>query len=192
MKLHRGRGPDVRASCADWIGTRATATPADLDGEDDGLRRERHTTVITGPRASSAADRFAAARAELLACRFFPDWFATIVVCGEGQLVVGATVLQRLQIGPVLSIDAPVRVVELVDQPQRVAITLVTVHGHPERGVERYDLRIVGDRTSLTVVKAWELADWFLRLGFPAALVVQRFATRLSLHRFRDARWQRR
>ena len=180
----------MRASCAEWVGAPPTATLADLHGAGDGLRRERQATVLTGPPGSSAADRFADARRELLAGRFFPGWFATTVVCGDGELAVGSTLLQRLHIGPVASIDAPVGVVELVDEPAHVGLTLVTLDRHPERGVERYDLRLENDhRVTLTVDKAWELPSRLLRIGTPAASVLQRYATRLCLRRFREARW---
>ncbi|MCA1587666.1 MAG: DUF1990 domain-containing protein [Chloroflexi bacterium] len=183
MRLRHRRGSNVRASCADWDGARPTATVADLHARGGPLRRERQATVLTGPRASSARERFAATRRELLAGRFFPRWFASTVVCGDGTLAVGSTLLQRLHVGPF-------GVAELIDDPERVALTFVTLDGHPERGVERYDLRLEGDdRATLTVDKVWELPNRLLRIGTPAASVLQRYATSLSLRRFREGRW---
>ena len=189
MKLRAGRGSNLHASCREWVDVRPTATLGDLQGAGDGLRRERQAVVLSNPLDFSTQARFAAARRELLAGRFFPPWFATTVVCGDGEVAVGSLLLQRLHAGPLMSIDAPVRVAELVDEAERVALTFVTLDGHPERGVERYDLRLEDGHTTLTVDKAWQLSNRLLRIGTPAASVLQRYATRLSLRRFRDARW---
>ena len=189
MKLHLGTGGAADAACASWLDVAATATLSELDRPGRGLRPGHAETALLRPLGSSAHERFSAARTELLAARFFPAWFATTHVCGSPTLDVGITVLQRLRVGRLATIEAPVRVVELVDEPERVAVTLVTLDGHPERGIERYDLRLVNDRVTLGVEKAWMLASPLLRIGTPLADVLQRFATRLALRRFRDAAW---
>ena len=184
VRLHIGSAPADASGCAEWDRTEATAVAGDLERPRAArLRPGHHRARLCGPGPSAAAT-FGAVRAELLAARFFPSWFATTAVCGAAMRI-GCTVIQRLHAGPLLTIDAPVRVVDLVDEPERVAVTLVTVAGHPERGVERYELRADERGLVLSVTKAWTLPNPILRLGWPAADVVQRYATRLSLRHFR-------
>ena len=143
------------------------------------MHRERHTVELDGR-------DFAQAREELLAFRWFPQGVIRPTICADG-----VTVVQRFRIGPFACIDAPVRVVERIEEPSRVAIAVVTVRGHPERGVERYELVLdpALDRVTLAIEKAWELVDPLARLGAPLATWLQGHATRLSLRRFRDAAW---
>lgn len=157
----------------------ATAVLSELHRGNAGLRREQHTVELDGR-------DFARAREELLTFRWFPQRVIQPTICADG-----VTVVQRLRIGPFASIDAPVRVVERVEEPSHVAIAVVTVRGHPERGVERYELVLdpALDRATLTIEKAWELADPLARLGAPFATWLQGHATRLSLRRFGDAAW---
>ncbi len=174
MKLHLGAG--LPSNHARWQEVDATATLAELHGASSGLRRERHVVEVDG-RA------FERARLELLAFRWFPPQFLAASVCSDG-----VTVVQRCRLGPMVRVDAPVRVVECVDEPHRVALAVVTLRGHPERGVERYELVLDGvlDRATLTVDKAWALADPLARLVAPFSTWLQGYATRRSLRHFRD------
>lgn len=177
MKFHLGTGPVE--GCTGHARADATAALSELRRGNGGLRHERHAVELDG-RA------FLRARDELLAFRWFPQHLIRPMICADG-----VTVVQRFRIGPFASIDAPVRVVELIDEPRRVAITVVTLRGHPERGVERYELVLdpALDRATLTIEKAWALADPLARLGAPFATWLQGYATRLSLRRFGDAAW---
>lgn len=186
LRLHVGPA-DPRRCCAEWADALSTATLADLRAAGDRLHRERRETDVGTSADASAEERFASARRELLAGRLFPRWFAAAAAC-RLPLTADTTVVQHVVVGPFLRIDVPVRVVELVDQPDRLAIAFATLHGHPERGVERYELRRDGARVSLTVDKAWTLAAWWVRPGTPLAWLVQRVATGLSLRRFRHGR----
>jgi uncharacterized protein (UPF0548 family) len=177
MKLRIGWG-DLTSAAARAVDLPATATGSELRGSSNGLRRERHRAELHGAAFPEAAR-------ELLAFRWFPQGFLRAEVGPDGR-----SIMQRCRIGPV-TVDAPVRVVERVEEPRRVAVTVVTLAGHPERGVERYEL--VHDsalaRATLTVTKAWELADPLARLAGPFSTWLQAYATRVSLRRFRHGRW---
>ena len=178
MRFHLGWGGDLRAA-ADGASQRPpTARGSELSGSSNGLQRERRVVEIDG-------DAWAAARDELLAFRWFPRELLRAEVAADGE-----TVMQRVRLGPV-SVDAPVRIVEREETERRVALTVVTVTGHPERGVERYQLVLdpALHRLTLTVEKAWTLADPLARLARPFATWLQAHATRRSLRRFRDRRW---
>lgn len=177
VSLHLGWGAPLRRDCAEWSEAEATAGAHELRGT-NGLRHERSRVTLPGA-------EFARAREELLAFRWFPQRFIRAAACEDG-----ATVLQRCRIGP-LTVDAPVRVVECADEPRRVALVVVTLRGHPERGVERYELvhDAALDRATLTVEKAWALDDPLARAARPFAAWLQAYATRVSLRRFRDQAW---
>lgn len=178
MRFHLGWGSDLAQAAADASGLAPTARRSELRGPSNGLRRERH-------RVELPAAAFEDARRELVALRWFPPSFLRTATAPDGT-----TVMQRCRIGPV-SVDAPVRITERVEEARRVAIGVVTLAGHPERGVERYELVLdpALGRTTLTIEKAWELRDPLARLAWPFATWLQALATRRSLRRFRNSAW---
>lgn len=174
MRFHLGWGSDLERAAAAATNLEPTARAAELRGASNGLRRERH-------RVELPAVAFEDARRELLALRWFPPSFLRTAMAPDGR-----TVMQRCRIGPI-SVDAPVRMAERVEEDHRVAIGVVTLDGHPERGVERYELvldQALG-RATLTIEKAWELRDPLARRAWPFATWLQAHATRRSLARFR-------
>lgn len=177
MRLSVGWGRQLAEDAERWTRVPATARLGDLHGSSNGLRPARHRAQID----ASGHDR---ARAALLAFEWFPPRFLRQVVASDG-----VTVLQRCRLGP-LSVDAPVRIAEHVVEPMRVSIALVTVQGHPERGVERYELVLdaaLGAAT-LTVEKAWDLADPLARAAAPFSTWLQAHATRASIAHLTSAR----
>jgi uncharacterized protein (UPF0548 family) len=178
MRIRAGWGGDLARAAREAECRLSTARIAELRGSSNGLRRERHVVELDG----SAYDT---ARRELLAFRWFPPGLLRTAVAPDG-----VTVMQRCRIGPI-SVDAPIRVVERVEEEHRVAIAVVTVDGHPERGVERYELVLdpALDRVTLAIDKAWSLADPLARLAAPFASWLQAHATGASLRRFRERRW---
>lgn len=169
MRFHLGWG-DLRADANDWTSAAETAAAGELFGATNKLSRGRSMREVS-------ATYFPAVRAAIAAFRWFPPSFLRASTAADG-----VTVLQRCRLGPA-SVDAPVRVVERIDEPHRVSITVVTLRGHPERGVERY--AVVVDpalgRATLTIDKAWELADPIARTAAPFATWLQAYATRRSL-----------
>lgn len=174
MRIHASWGRMAR-DAAPLVGLPATARASELAGSSNGLTRARSSLDLPG----SGYDAVRSAIAEL---RWFPDDFLRAVMAPDG-----VTVLQRCRVAPFVCIDAPVRIVDRVDEPHRVAVTVVTVAGHPERGVERYSATRdpALDRVTVTVEKAWVLADRLARLAGPFSNWFQGHATRRSLARFR-------
>ena len=174
MRFHLGWGDALEDAAAAWTAAPATAERSDLDR--GGLVREAYRVRI--PAAAHGA-----ARREMVALRWFPQSLLRSAVADDA-----VTVLQRVRIGPI-SVDAPVRIVELYADDHRAAIAVVTLAGHPERGVERYELvRNADGSGTLTVDKAWALVDPLARLVAPFAQWFQAYATRRSLRRFRRLR----
>jgi uncharacterized protein (UPF0548 family) len=93
------------------------------------------------------------------------------------RVTAGTTVRQTLALGP-LRLVAPCRVLAVVDEPRRRGFTYGTLPGHPERGEERFELRLLDDGTVRFEITAfWRAARWYSRLGGPVVWLVQRAAT---------------
>lgn len=87
----------------------------------------------------------------------------------------GAGYLLTARIGP-FSIREPVRVVVVVDTPDRCGFAYGTVEGHPVSGEEAFILhRVPGGTIWLTLRSLTRPARGRWRLAFPAILVAQRW-----------------
>lgn len=81
-------------------------------------------------------------------------------------------------LGP-LGLREPVRVVAVVDEPDRCGFAYGTRHGHPVRGEEAFVVhRSLDGAVWLTLRSVTAPAGGFWRLAFPAALVAQRWYRR--------------
>jgi uncharacterized protein (UPF0548 family) len=87
---------------------------------------------------------------------------------------VGAEVLVHL--GPV---QAPCRVVYVVDEPDRRGFAYGTLPGHAESGEERFMVRYdpASDEVHAEVVAFSRHGTWWSRLGSPLTSVIQRLVT---------------
>lgn len=96
----------------------------------------------------------------------------------------GTEVRMRLRIGP-LSFIAPCRVVWAERSADRCGFAYGTLPGHPERGEERFELRLdpSGD-VVFRIVAFSASARWFTRLGGPLGRLVQARMTRRYLAAF--------
>ncbi|MBB6626098.1 DUF1990 domain-containing protein [Nocardioides sp. KIGAM211] len=93
----------------------------------------------------------------------------------------GGTGVLRLGIGP-LALRAPVRVVHVVAEPDRVGFAYGTLPGHPERGEELFVVRRAPDGTVSLDIRAFSRPATLLsRAGGPAGRLVQRAITRRYL-----------
>ncbi|MDO9377568.1 MAG: DUF1990 domain-containing protein [Nocardioidaceae bacterium] len=97
----------------------------------------------------------------------------TRVRLSETPLREGTHVQMRLRLGP-LAFDAPCRVVWAERTDGSCGFAYGTLPGHPERGEERFELRLgpSGDVT-FTITAFSAPARWFTRLGAPAGRLVQ-------------------
>jgi uncharacterized protein (UPF0548 family) len=98
----------------------------------------------------------------------------------------GADVTLRARFGP-MRIQAPTRVVYVIDEPDRQGFAYGTLPGHPESGEEVF---IVERRAGSTFVEVRAFSRhgrWFTRLGAPMARLIQRRATRQYVESVRRA-----
>ncbi|MFE3443828.1 DUF1990 family protein [Nocardia sp. NPDC059180] len=88
----------------------------------------------------------------------------------------GTLLTVRLGVGP-LAITAPCRVVYVLDEPNRRGFAYGTLPGHPESGEELFAVEYdESDDSVYGLVSAFSRsANWYTRLGGPAARIVQRF-----------------
>ena len=77
-----------------------------------------------------------------------------------------------------LAIQAPVRVVYVVDEPQRRGFAYGTLGGHPESGEESFLVELTADGDVICRITAFSRpATWLTRLGGPVARLTQRWVT---------------
>jgi uncharacterized protein (UPF0548 family) len=89
----------------------------------------------------------------------------------------GRDVVIGIPAGP-LSMLAPCRVVEVVEEDDRRGFSYVTLPGHPERGIEHFlVLRGEDGRVELTVQALAGPGTPLVRVGWPVGRLLQRFYT---------------
>lgn len=128
------------------------------------LSVERH--LGTGP------DRFETAVERLMTWDMHRR--AGLRVDGAGpRVTAGGEAVVSLLLGP-WSIAAPVRVVDVVDEPNVRGFAYGTLAGHPESGEERFLVHRDADDTVRATIRAFSRpARWFSRLGGPLARHLQ-------------------
>lgn len=80
-----------------------------------------------------------------------------------------------------LRLDAPVRVVCLVDEPDAYGFAYGTLPGHPESGEERFVIRRVGEEVRAEITAFSRPGTALARAVGPAGRVAQRLMTRRYL-----------
>lgn len=163
----------------------------------DGLRRARLTYAEVGQSLDAAprgyqglrrslvvgagADRFEEASGRLLSWEMHRR--AGIGVRPSSPCVEEGAVAV-LRIGwPVLGLDAPVRVVRVLDEDGRRGFAYGTLPGHPESGEESFVVELLADGDVRFTVAAFSRpASRLARLGGPVSAAVQRWVTSRYLH----------
>lgn len=86
----------------------------------------------------------------------------------QGQVAVVSILIGQVPIG------APVRVVDVVDQPSVQGFAYGTLPGHPEAGEERFLIHYDADDTVRATIRAFSRpARWYSKLGAPLARRIQ-------------------
>lgn len=89
----------------------------------------------------------------------------------------GAVAVLRLGWG-LLGVNAPVRVVYVIDEEHRKGFAYGTLPGHPESGEEAFVVELRdGGEVEFTISAFSRPASWLARAGGPVARAVQRWAT---------------
>lgn len=93
------------------------------------------------------------------------------------QAVEGAVAVLRLGVG-VLGVDAPVRVVYLIDEPRRKGFAYGTLPGHPESGEEAFVVELHDDGAVTFTITAFSRPSTLLaRVGGPISCAIQSWVT---------------
>jgi uncharacterized protein (UPF0548 family) len=79
---------------------------------------------------------------------------------GEPQIANGMTATLRTRVGP-MTIDAPVRVVYVIDEERRVGFAYGTLKGHPESGEQSFVLEHRDDDSVWLTVRSFTRASSF-------------------------------
>lgn len=120
----------------------------------------------------SGPERFANASERLLSWDMHRRAGLEVVVAAE-EVVLGHNALLRIRLGPVW-IEAPVRIVEIVQEPDRRGFAYGTLSGHPESGEERFLVHRLPDGRVEAEIRAFSRpARWFSRVGGPVGRRVQ-------------------
>ena len=89
------------------------------------------------------------------------------------QVVEGSVAVIRLGVGN-LSVNAPVRVVYVIDEPQRQGFAYGTLPGHPECGEEAFVVeRGEGGAVTFTITAFSRASTLLTRLGGPVSRIIQ-------------------
>jgi uncharacterized protein (UPF0548 family) len=95
---------------------------------------------------------------------------------GSAALRPGDTAVLRIGLWP---LDAPVRVVYVVDEPRRRGFGYGTLPGHPERGEEAWIIEHRADDSVWMTIRAFSRpAHWIYWVGYPITRLVQEIYTR--------------
>lgn len=89
------------------------------------------------------------------------------------QVVTGAVAVLRLGIGP-FGVNAPVRVVYVVDEPRRKGFAYGTLPGHPESGEEAFIVELHDDdAVTFTITVFSRPSSLLTRIGGPISRAIQ-------------------
>jgi uncharacterized protein (UPF0548 family) len=98
---------------------------------------------------------------------------AGLMVVAEPRVSAGSVAVLRVRVG-LWWIDAPVRVVDVVDEPAVFGFTYGTLPGHPEEGEERFFVRRDANETVRAEIRAFSRPGRILtKIGGPMARRIQ-------------------
>jgi len=99
------------------------------------------------------------------------------VRASDRRITEGTVAILRLGLGPV-GVDAPVRVMYVVDDPQRLGFAYGTLPGHPESGEEAFVVQLQHDgAVTLTITAFSRPATALARAGSPVSRLLQSWVT---------------
>ena len=92
----------------------------------------------------------------------------------DRAVALGVRALLRMRVGPV-PVRAPVEVVVVTVEPDRVGFAYGTLAGHPERGEEAFEVVLRADGSVEARIRAFSRPGrWFTRLAGPVGRRLQR------------------
>lgn len=106
---------------------------------------------------------------------------AGLTVAAEREVGLGIRAVLRMRVGPV-PVGAPVEVVVVTVEPDRVGFAYGTLAGHPERGEERFEVVLRADGAVEARIRAFSRPGrWFTHLAGPVGRRLQQTTTRRYL-----------
>ncbi len=120
----------------------------------------------------------------LIAYRIFPSQRMYARVCTrDGCVSVGATIIQRILVGPI-AMETAVRVITLERDDARTSFAYATLQGHAERGIASFALWVASS-TLVLEIETWSRSGhWLTWLSRPVARGLQRAFTKEALRSF--------
>ncbi|MGI3784428.1 MAG: DUF1990 family protein [Janthinobacterium lividum] len=98
------------------------------------------------------------------------------------EVALGVRAVLRMRVGPV-PVRAPVEVVVVTVEPDRVGFAYGTLAGHPERGEERFEVALRADGAVEARIRAFSSPGrWFTYVAGPVGRRLQRSTTDRYLH----------
>lgn len=114
---------------------------------------------------------------------FTPSRMIAHVCTLDGRVALGATIVQRVVLGPV-AIETAVRVIEIQRDLNGAWYAYATLHGHPERGIASFAVVRTGGRITFEA-QTWSRAgSWLTVAGRPLSRALQRSFTREAVAAF--------
>jgi uncharacterized protein (UPF0548 family) len=170
-------------SCASWTGQLPSSPP---EGPPHARVDEYRAHVPVGDSGEISAT-FERVRRRLFAYDIFPPRRIQHSVCRGTEIATGATIVQRVVLGP-LALEMAVRVVDAwnrtVDGAHEAGFTYVTLAGHAECGVSSFAVRAEGPQGLTVWIEARSCPGTVAtRIGYPLARLFQRAITRAALRR---------
>lgn len=98
---------------------------------------------------------------------------AGLSVEASREVALGVRAVLRMRVGPV-PVRAPVEVVVVTAEPDRVGFAYGTLAGHPERGEERFEVALRDDGAVEARIRAFSRPGrWFTRFAGPVGRRLQ-------------------
>jgi uncharacterized protein (UPF0548 family) len=166
------------SSCERWS-SRPVSGDAPLEAAVD----DRYERAVRFRDPEDALARYLGVRDRLLSFDVYPRRWFRFVVCPSGPLEPGKTMVQR--IGPrFLALEAGVRVTDVWDREgseRSAGFRYVTLHGHPERGVETFEVRMHGREVGVVLEARSTAGTWLTMAARPLARWIQRRLTEAAI-----------
>lgn len=177
---------ETPVECQRWADVPATATVEDLEN----AKLDTYSSFVRGTGYETPTETFERAVDLLLQYRLFPPETVEATVCTPDQRIAPGTVIaQRTYLGS-FGVESAVRVEQVSDEPtyagRRFAFTIVTLDGHPLRGVETVALLLhETGRIELNFTSTSRPAGLLSTIGSPLTRRLQKRATQQAMAHFR-------
>lgn len=180
----------LRTAPVDFAHWRRLELNVSID-EAEGSPLDEHSMSIPADRLPDGTETaFRRCRDALLRLSIFPSRLVTLHADShDGRATEGATVIERVNVGP-LGFEAAVRIITLTAETgppvagSRFEMTWATVEGHPEQGVETFGVEWRDDGSlKLTIRAGSRPAMLAVRLASPLTRLIQRRYSRAALDR---------